>query len=60
MKDLNFRKAKIRKEVLKKHSKSSKIDYLMQTGIFDRNTLWGMDEKQINDLMNSAMITRGF
>lgn len=54
------RKAKIRKEVLAKHNKATKIRYLEGVGMFNSQALKEMDEKEITELVDSAMQVKGF
>ena len=57
---LKRRKAEIRNAVLSKHDKATKIKYLEGMGLFEENVLNEMDEKQITELVNTAMQVKGF
>ena len=53
-------KAKIRKEVLSKHNKETKINYLKGMNLFNDEALREMDIEQINELVDNAMQVKGF
>jgi len=53
-------KSKIRKEVLLKHNKETKINYLLGMKLFNKEVLMEMDVKQINELVDNAMKVKGF
>ena len=40
--------------------KESKINYLKNIGLFNEGSLREMDEKQINELVQSAVEVKGF
>jgi len=54
------RKAKIRADVLKKHSRATKEKYIEGMGFIDMNYIRKMDDKEINDLVDMGMRAKGF